>query len=302
MANNDNEEQSVSDNSMEERRDITCNKQLIAKYSGHKTVIRADLWINLFEVVTRGKSDPERVFTMMAYLTDDALNWFASDIAPKLDDIKWAQVRDHFIARFGPAIANPLVESQHRRLKASETVSTYYEDKMRILRRATLTETDVVAQLSEGMPPSYRGLLLCANPQTAVAWLAVALQLEATMGFKSPPDKSKQQYGRNSYRPIDRDRRFAKTQTVLTAGTPNTANTKPKFGRSPPGPCRFCAQAGETAHHWHRDCPRRQTSYGTPQLPPQPSNSPPDNSASLVIDPPLAMPVDQPGNFLGGHH
>ena len=90
-----------------QNRDPSCNKQLIAKFAGQKTVIRADLWINLFEVVTRSKPDSERIFTMMAYLTDDALNWFASDIAPYLDQIDWPTVREHFIARFGPAIAKP---------------------------------------------------------------------------------------------------------------------------------------------------------------------------------------------------
>ena len=130
----------------------------------------------------------------MASLNDDALNWFASDIAPKLNDIKWPNVREQFIARFGPAIANPLVESQHRRLKATETVQQYYDDKLRVLRRVTLTEPDVVAQLTEGMPPQYRGYLLCANPQTAVSWLAVTLQLESTIRRSQPFNRPTQQF------------------------------------------------------------------------------------------------------------
>ena len=216
------------------------NRQLIAKFSGHKTVIRADLWLNLFEVVTRGKDDSTRVFTMMTYLVDDALNWFAAEIAPRLDDIKWSDVREHFIARFGPAIANPLVESQHRRLRTTENVNTYYEDKMRILRRVTLNELDVVAQLTEGMPPNYRGYLLCANPKTATAWLAVALQLEATLG--RPPRQDQREFkGRQ------------KTHVALTAQDRRQYQQAVK----PQTPCRFCLDAGETAFHWHRDCKRR---------------------------------------------
>src|SRR5262249_51613998 len=147
----------------------TCSgRQLLAKFSGHKTVIRADLWCNLFEVVTRGQNDEERIFSLMAHLIDDALNWYAFEIAPRMASLRWSQVRAALIARFGPAVANPLVEAQRRYLKSSEGVQVYYEDKMRLLRQVQLAEEDVVAQLTEGMPASYRGLLLCARPSLAV--------------------------------------------------------------------------------------------------------------------------------------
>ena len=290
------DETNVTDDTSEQNfpittnRDPSCNKQLIAKFAGLKTVIRADLWINLFEVVTRSKPDSERIFTMMAYLTDDALNWFASDIAPYLDQIDWPTVREHFIARFGPAIANPIVESQHRRLKATETVQIYHEDKMRILRRSTIAEQDIVAQLTEGMPPNYRGFLLCANPQTSVAWLAIALQLEATMRYKQPSDRNLPK--QTNYRA--KNTKFNATQTAFVSADKRNNQFKDK---PPNTPCRFCTQAGETAYHWHRECPRRRQR-------PEVSNNSHSNepNTSLLADQAVALTNDHPGNVLGGHH
>ena len=282
------------------------SRQLIAKFAGHKTVIRADLWLNLFEVATRGKDDQTRIFTLMSYLIDDALNWFAAEIAPRMDDIKWMDVRDEFIARFGPAIANPLVESQHRRLRASETVQNYYDDKMRILRRVTLSEIDVVAQLSEGMPPNYRGYLLCASPKTANAWLAVALQLEATLGRMPRQDNRSFNKGR---------------QPVHVALTAQSAQ-KQKFGKQEPSaPCRYCLEAGETLYHWHRDCKRRkrndnrsvatnsnqnvaressQAFAPTTALAAQPIEQ--TSNSSLVATPICSISGNAQGNFPGGRH
>ena len=273
------------------------NRQIIAKFAVHKTVIRADLWINLFEVATRGQDDQTRVFTMMAYLIDDALNWFASEIAPRLDDIKWVEVREQFISRFGPAIANPLVESQHRRLKISENVTTYYEDKMRLLRRVNISEQDIVAQLTEGMPPNYRGYLLCASPKTAVAWLTVALQLEATIG-------------RNTYERSYRDNRQKPKPVIAMPARSKQFNRQNK---KPPYPCKHCQQAGETVFHWHSECPRR---HGK-QMPPNHTPATVDtqdnvtaiaaNNHDMQAQAQAASSLglsssDHQGNALGGRH
>ena len=272
------------------------NRQLLAKYSGHKTIIRADMWISLFEVITRDKDDSYRIFEMMAYLTDDALNWFATDIAPKLDNIKWKQVKDEFIARFGPAIANPLVESQHRRLKFNENVQQYYDDKMRILRRIQLQETDVVAQLTEGMPPQYRGYLLCANPNNAVAWLAVALQLEATIGRKQSFEKP------NQNPRFKQKFKATGIQTALVSANRNNPRPNRSQSARPSTPCRYCSQAGETVYHWHRDCPRTQNSRQTHVNPRQAQQEPEAEAPVLLAENTIALSNDLQGNFPGGHH
>ena len=308
-------ENTASDTSTEPTPSVCSSRQLIAKFSGHKTVIRADLWINLFEVATKNQNDEQRIFNMMAYLIDDALNWFASDVAPNLDNIKWSQVRDLFIARFGPAIANPIIESQHRRLKPSETVHQYYEDKMRILRRATLNEADVVAQLTEGMPPSYRGYLLCANPANAVAWLAVALQLEATMARRTqifgpkPTGYADRSNGKFSLKGRQTQTAFVsnsmKNSMKVSSNFHENQSNAQRYSkqRAPPTACRFCAEAGETHYHWHRDCPRRQAQLSNQQTDPQEStSSSAQANPALIADQAMALTHDLPGNFPGGRH
>ena len=297
LSDNSSDTNIASGNTHNESATTSChNRQLLAKFSGHKTVIRADLWLNLFEVITKGQDDSRRIFNFMAYLNDDALNWFASDIAPKLDDIKWPSVREKFIARFGPAIANPLVESQHRRLKATETVQQYYDDKMRVLRRVTLTEPDVVAQLTEGMPPQYRGYLLCANPQTAVSWLAVALQLESTIRRSQPFNRPTQQF---KLKPNARQN--AATQSAFVSAR-NSQNYSRNSRNRPPTPCRHCTQAGETNYHWNRDCPRIRSQDRSNHDIQMHDNTAQSSAPALTIDEPTALANDQPGNFLGGHH
>ena len=245
-----------ADNTATVNNNRCSNKQLLAKFAGHKTVIRADIWCNLYEVVTNGQTDQQRLFGLMAYLIDDALNWFGTDIAPKLTEYSWSTVREMLIARFGPAIANPLVEAQRRHLKPTETVQNYYDDKMRCLRHVSLKEKDMVAQLTEGMPISYKGLLLCSKPPTTVSWLAIALQLEATVKRQpftvtkpKPPFQNKQQF-----RPVA----MIASTTTETQNNPRRDYRRNQNSNPPTTPCRFCQEAGETIYHWHNQCPRRQ--------------------------------------------
>jgi hypothetical protein len=271
-----------------------CNgRQLLAKFSGHKTVIRADLWCNLFEVVTREQTDVDRIFNLMGYLIDDALNWFAADIAPNMATSTWPQVRAALIARFGPAVTNPLVEAQRRSLKSSETVETYYEDKIRLLRQANLTEDNIVAQLSEGMPFSYRGFLLCAKPTTSVMWLTVALQLEATLK-RQPQEQQRHKFWRQN-----QEKTMA--TALVTDTTPQNKQRMRSRGKDrPSSACRYCLEAGQTVFHWHRECQRRRNRIQNTGN----SNSMAENQTALYTDRQSAevlaeLPAVQE-NFLGG--
>ena len=154
------------------------NKATLAKYSGQKSTIKVELWLNLFEVETRNRSDDERVITLMRYLTDEALNFFASDIAPKMDDLSWQQARELMVERFGIAIRHPLVEANKRYLKYSETVQEYYDDKLRLLRLAEVDDEATIAMLTDGIPAAYRNHLACCPASKPVEWLKHALRLE----------------------------------------------------------------------------------------------------------------------------
>ena len=152
-----------------------------------------------------------------------------------MEFLKWTEVRQLLIARFGPAISNPLVEPQHLRLRPNETVQNYYDDKMRAFRRVTLAEQDIVAQLTEGMPSTYRGYLLCARLTSSVAWLAVALQLEVTLRRQTLfPPKPTQQFKSQS------------RAIALAVNQPKRSFNQNRNRDIPPTPCRFCTEAGET--------------------------------------------------------
>ena len=142
-------------------------RKVISKFSGSKSIIRAEVWLNCFLVGTRSQSEEQRVVTLLSYLTDEALNCFGTDIAPHISVIKWSEVSEKFIARFGQPISDPLVEAQHRKLRGQETVQSYFEDKINLLNKSGLLEERIIAQLTEGMPYSYRISLLCSKARRA---------------------------------------------------------------------------------------------------------------------------------------
>ena len=227
------------------------NRAMLAKYSGSKSTIKVELWLNLYEVETRGRSDAERIVYLMRYLTDVALNLFASDIAPSMDNLSWSDVRGLMTARFGMAIRHPLVAANKRFLKYSETVQSYYEDKLRLLRLAEVDDEATVAMLTDGMPASYHDLLDCCSASTPVEWLKHAVKLEANSLSRREKTKT-------------RPSAMVSTATGLVAESEKRP-PKRNFGNNKPEtPCRYCKAAGEVAYHWHRECNRRSTAPKEP--------------------------------------
>jgi hypothetical protein len=265
-------------------------------FTGYKSVIRADIWCNIFEVITHGKTDQLRIQALIEYLSGDALNWFGTDIAPAMGNISWAAVRSSLVTRFGTAVVNPSVAANHRRLGLQETVQLYYDDKMRLLRQTTLTETDIVAQLTDGMPTSYKLSLITARPADSVAWLNIALPMEAYLRSKQvPPIRTFPTRINNPYRPVAAaaatqgpSRFFSGPRPRFSSGTQN------RFPNQPNEECFYCAKAGESGQmHWHRNCPRRNQQRQEEQ-----------QAAAAEQDQPTtsALSIGNQGNFLGGHY
>lgn len=285
-----------SSNSQEPSTSASSRRPKLETFSGSDSVLRVDLWLNLYEVL-ENVSDIEKIRHLFSYLTGDALMWYAAEIAPRMSEISWAEVRIELLQRFGKAITNPLVEANQRRLKISENVESYYNDKMRLLRRCEISESDRVALLSDGMPSLYKGYLLCSKLATPVIWLELALQLEKN--FKKPPSQESAP-SRNSQ---NSQGRFSRSQTPRFP-TAAVAQAGPKGKNTPPSACRICEKAGfPNELHWHKECPRRSQNSGTgfvPKNEARSSSAPPtaQESAALAVEP---LTSDQ-GNFLGGRH
>jgi len=91
------------------------------------------------------------------------------------------------LSRFGEPLVRPLVAAQPCRIFfRQDTVQKYFDEKMRSLRQCDLDDTDIVSQFTEGMPMSYRTPLIVAQPDAAVQWLTVALQLEQSYAKYTP--------------------------------------------------------------------------------------------------------------------
>jgi hypothetical protein len=214
-------------------------QEKLVRFANTTSSIKISSWLNLFEVLTDGKSDKERVLTLMSYLKSDALNFYAEDIVKDISTFTWAQCRTKFEDRFGDPIVEPIIAAQNRHLNRNDTVQSYYNEKMRFLRQTPLRDNDIVAMLTEGMPQSYKIQLIVARIKTLVEWLSVALQLETTMSkkFMSEPFKSN------------------KSQTANFAMHSNTNKYKDKsLKRKPPHPCKYCTSLGKTLYHWHNEC------------------------------------------------
>ena len=156
------------------------NTRRIATFSGTEQNVRIDSWLSLFELVSDGKADRERLILLMQYLTGEAINWFATDICPFIDTLTWRDAKNKMTQRFGTPLVHPIIEAQKRVLTRADNVQKYFDAKMSLLRRANLPESAMVALLTDGMPLQYRPTLIGSQASTSLAWLAIALQLESS--------------------------------------------------------------------------------------------------------------------------
>lgn len=217
----------------------TTSNPKFQRFAGAKTKIKISSWITLFEVLAAGKDitvDKKKIAFLMEYLEDEALQFFADEIAPSLDTITWSDVKANMTTRFGERTIDPVLAASRRHWKkGQETVQEYYEDKMFFLRKTGLSETSMAEVLTDGMPFGIRNNLIAASVTKTSEWLSKAVRLESS--FSSNP-------------------RTEPTRAVAAMGT---AYKKPKGKpkRPPPGPCKYCKGLGKTdpeANHWQSDC------------------------------------------------
>lgn len=211
-----------------------------------KSKIKIASWISLFEVVAVGQNlntDKTKTAALMEYLEDEALQFFADDVAPDIETVTWTAVKTKLTKRFGEHTIDPVLAASRRRWnRGHETVQEYYEDKMYHLRKTGLTDSSMAEVLTDGMPFGFRNNLISATIASPSEWLSKAVRLESS--FSTAPKTD-----------------HPKAIAAMVNGTSRKENKKPK--RPPPGPCRFCKNLGKSEQesmHWQSDCKNKPQS------------------------------------------
>lgn len=221
------------------------------RFAGAKTKVKISSWLSLFEVLAVGQDladDKKKIAFLMAYLEDEALQFFADDIATKLDTITWTQVKEALTNRFGERTIDPVLAASRRHWKkGQESVQEYYEEKMFLLRKTGLAEASMAEVLTDGMPFGFRNNLIASTVTTTSDWLSKAVRLESSFNTNPRSDHP---------RPI---------AALVNSGT-QKAKDQRKQKRPPPGPCRFCKALGKSdpdSNHWQSDCRNKPQRSGT---------------------------------------
>jgi hypothetical protein len=89
------------------------------------------------------KDNKEKVAKLMPYLDEDALDFYATKVAPKLSTITLAKTRQLMERRFSVSTISPIVAAIRHRLLKSETVKSYFDDKMTFLEKTGLSEEHI---------------------------------------------------------------------------------------------------------------------------------------------------------------
>ncbi|RWS04578.1 Retrotransposable element Tf2 protein type 1-like protein [Dinothrombium tinctorium] len=224
------------------------------KFGGSNDDVKIQTWLKLYEVHTTGSTDEIKIKTLLYSLKGVALEWFGDEIAPIITETSWAGVKERMIQRFGIGSATPLVDAQRRFLRRNEKVEDYYREKIRLLRQTNLSESEIIQQLTEGLPLNWKLTITVSKPVTANAWIEVAQQMESHFKQQEKQAQFKQKH---------------KSERTLVADYhPTNKSNRPKT------PCRICLKRGETNFHWHSECPHKSR-YST-----KPSQSTPSAEAT----------------------
>jgi len=187
-------------------------------------------------------SDEHRIQALTTYLTDDALTWCAQEIANDMT-LSWNDVKNKFLARYGTAIIPPSVAAEQCRMTRRDTVQSYAQEKMRLLRLAEVPLKSSIPLLTAGTPPSYRPMLYASSPETFDEWLRLALTIENST--QDRPFRSRNENVNVTQRPQERNAQRGRNTSK------RDDSPKPKT------PCRYCQKRSIEAFHWHRKCPNK---------------------------------------------
>lgn len=231
----------VKDDENEYKLYCFVRSNMVERFCGSKSKIEARSWLDVYETMADELTEKQHIKALGSYLAGDALTWYSQEVAK--EKMTWQETSRKFIERYGITHVSAAVTSSKRTMTAGDTVQSYAQEKMRLLRLAGVPSESTLDLLTDGMPPAYQDVLYAREPKTFNEWLAVALKLESrrTMSHFRASDT-------RTGLPIARD----------------TSRLGPRRARSPPPPtpCRYCKNRGVNAYHWHNKCPNR---HGLPK-------------------------------------
>ncbi|UYV80790.1 hypothetical protein LAZ67_19001745 [Cordylochernes scorpioides] len=214
-----------------------ANLHRFEKYSGSKNNIKIESWIKLYEVENLKANDEEKIHNLIYYLADEALEFFADEILTNAHIKKWETVKDKLIARFKPCIYSPIVLASSRKLLASETVETYFKEKMDLLNQTSLKKEEKIQLLTDGLPLNWRDVFAAAQPADPTKWIQVALSVE---------HNRQQSKLRNLFKP----------KVCTLSQQERSASNCPFF-------CPICIKKRIKVKHWLNECPDYDPNYKT---------------------------------------
>ena len=247
--------QSIRSMNMAQAQPTPVSKSKLSRFTGTDKLPTVQSWTILFEIATKNiTTDEDRLTELMSYLDSEGLEWFATEVAPSITTMTWNQCKALMTNRFSNSLISPNIAAQNRKLTRNDTVKSYYDEKIALLRQTGLNEKDMSAELTNGMPLQYKTVLLGALIKNTSEWLTIATQLEANFQQLVRRPEVRRQPGTHNYN----------METQPSTSSQHQNRNKEPFRKSyaekpnkPPFPCRFCKEQNKIEFHWHRDCPLR---------------------------------------------
>lgn len=236
-------------------------KNIMPRFEGDSSKVKVESWLAMFELVHDDITDNKaKIKKLITYLRDSAMDWFSDAIMPTMaNDPQFLTIKTQMINRFKRDLVEPIIQVQNRRLQREETVTGYFNEKLQLLRRTGLSESGMIAMLTEGMPQHYRTALISARPTDTNAWLGLALDLESSF-------KQNKRFAREPLLPLVEGVHMAgrdRPNRDSRKSKPSSNDSKPP-NRKPPGPCRYCKSRGLVEWHWNNECSNQTMAPRTP--------------------------------------
>ena len=222
------------------------NGRLCDTFSGSDPLVKINIWLGLFDVVTTGYTDEEKFIALCRHITADAMTWAVMDIAPIRQTLKWSDIKARMQQRFGRAVHNHLMEAVDRDLNPNETIESYFNEKRRLMALAGQDDENQVALLTRGLTNiSMKKHIAAQMPETPQVWLKIALAIEtihnsAPNSFKGKRSDSHSHHNEKDSSHVDKAGQHKKWID---------------FSKPPTTPCPHCRKPGPQGLHWKRDCP-----------------------------------------------
>ena len=167
-------------------------------------------------------------------------------------------------------VVSPVMTAYERRLGRSDTIKSYFDDKMAILDKTSLTDSDKCDALTGGLPTDYQTRLFGFDITEPDDWLQKVMRLEGQLTKVRQPNKDSTSRSHCSITHCDE----SLVKSPNEARSQNTFVKRDSSKVKPPFPCKYCKRTGSIQYHWHKDCPQPRDQSGQPVDTSQPIDTP----------------------------